>query len=147
MIKIKEIEFLTHCHATENCNKVITALLNLLPAELRSKVYIEKQTLPGHYGNPITVIRCRVKEKTDDIIQYIAEKLSDTEKSLLTVSFDLRYDKRTNKIYIRVNKQEAYKGKIMLDDGDDVIKIIINLSGTRRIEKIKEILREKGLIK
>ncbi len=147
MIKIKEIEFLTHCHATENCNKVITALLNLLPPEQRNKVYIEKQTLPGHYGNPITIIKCKIRDETDKVIQYIAEKLSDTEKSLLTVSLDLRYDKRTNKIYIRVNKQEAYRGKIMLDDGDDVIKIIINLSGTRRIEKIREILREKGLIK
>lgn len=147
MIKIKEIEFLTHCHATENCNKVITALLNLLPSEQRNKVYIEKQTLPGHYGNPITIIKCKIRDETDKVIQYIAEKLSDTEKSLLTVSLDLRYDKRTNKIFIRVNKQEAYRGKIMLDDGDDVIKIIINLSGSRRIEKIREILREKGLIK
>ncbi len=147
MINVKEITILTHCHATEDCEKVLKAIKNILPPNIRDRVSFSKQTLYGHYGNPITIIKTTIRENIEDILRYLAGKMSDSEKSILNISFDLRYDRKGNKLYLRISKQEAFRDRVMIYDGDDIIKIIIGFKGSRRIDKIKEFLRNMGLIK
>ncbi|ABN69953.1 Protein of unknown function DUF54 [Staphylothermus marinus F1] len=147
MINVREITILTHCHATEDCEKVLHAVKNILPANIRNNIVFNKQVLHGHYGNPITIIKTTITSNAEQVLKHIANLMDDTEKTILSVSFDLRYDRRENKLYLRISKQKAYGGKIVIHDSDDVIKLIIRLKGSRRPEKIKEFLREMGLIK
>ncbi|ADI32703.1 RNA-binding domain-containing protein [Staphylothermus hellenicus] len=147
MINVREITILTHCHATEDCEKVLHAVRNILPSNIRNNIVFNKQVLRGHYGNPITIIRATITSNAEQVLKHIANLMDDTEKTILSVSFDLRYGRRENKLYLRISKQKAYSGKVVIHDSDDVIKLVIRFKGSRRPEKIKEFLREMGLIK
>lgn len=147
MIDINEVEIITHCHATEDCNKVLHALINLFPRDLRGKVSFKKQILHGHYGNIITIISTKLRGKQAyELVKHLADSLPKTEKNLLRLTFDLRYDKGGNKLYIRLSKQDAYLGRLILYDSDDVIKMIISFKGNRKPDKILEYLKQLGLI-
>jgi len=147
MITIERIEFNTHCHATEDCNKVLQAILNTIPSELHSELVVSKQILHGYYGNPIVLINAVLNTGFDKFLEYLSSKLSESDKAILTVTLDLRYDHRGNKLYLRLSKQDAYNNRFTLYDGDDVVKIIISFKGGRGLEKIREYLKSKGLIK
>lgn len=147
MINVKEITILTHCHATEDCEKVLHTIKNILPPGIRDDILFNKQVLHGHYGNPIVIIKTTITDNTEQVIKHIANLMNESEKTILSVSFDLRYDRRSNKFYLRISKQEAFRRKVVIYDADDVIKLIIGFKGSRRPEKIKEFLREMGLIK
>ena len=41
-------------HATEDVDKVIEAVQNVLPSDLDEDVAFKRSNLEGHYGNPIT---------------------------------------------------------------------------------------------
>ncbi|MFN4046013.1 MAG: RNA-binding domain-containing protein, partial [Acidilobaceae archaeon] len=45
----------TSVHATEVSERVVKALMELLPEDLRSNVTVEVETHEGYYGNPIEV--------------------------------------------------------------------------------------------
>jgi len=147
MIDINEVEIITHCHATEDCNKVLQALRNLFPPDLRDEVSFKKQVLHGHYGNIITIFSTKLRgEQAYKIVKHLADSLPKTEKNLLRLTFDLRYDKRGNKLYLRLSKQDAFLGRLILYDSDDVIKMIISFRGNRKPDKILEYLKQLGLI-
>ncbi|OYT39804.1 MAG: exosome protein [Desulfurococcales archaeon ex4484_58] len=147
MIRIHELEITTHCHATEDCSKVLKAIFNIVPPSLRDRIEVHKQLLHGYYGNEIVVYTVKVKDQADEILSYLASKLSDSEKAILSATLDLRYDHRTNKLYLRINKQEAFKDNIILYDSDDIVKITLSFKHSRGIKRVREYLREKGLIK
>jgi len=147
MFKAVDVELTTYCHATEDCDKVVYALKNLLPPDLRDSVRVEEQLLHGYYGNPIKTLYIRVVEKSEDILSYLSMKLSDTDKSILSATLDLRYDARSNKLYIRFSKQDAYNDHLTIYDSDDVIKLVISFKNGRGIDRLRQYLREKGLIK
>ncbi len=145
---INEVELVVHCHATENCNKVLKALLNILPPKIRERVKPSILEYQGHYGNLIRVITLKLVGKdAEDAIRYIGEQIEETDRSIINVTFDLRYDRRSNRFYLRLDKQAAYKGRLVISDGDDIIKVIISFKGQRRIDSVKNLLREYGMVK
>lgn len=145
---INEIELVVHCHATENCNKVLKALLNVLPPTIRERVKPFTVEYQGHYGNIIRVMTLKLVGKdAEDTIRYIGEQIEETDRSIINVTFDLRYDRRSNKFYLRLDKQAAYKGRLVISDGDDIIKVIISFKGPRRIDSVRDLLREYGMVK
>ena len=147
MIKINEIEYITYCHATEDCSKVLTALKNLLPPEIRDNVEFSHQTLHGYYGNPIVIYNAKLREKTEEIIEYLSNKFEDSEKAILSATLELRYDHRANKLFLRLSKQDAYHYKVVLVDTDDVVKVVISFKHGRGLNKVREYLRSLRLIK
>ena len=62
---IAYIDIRVFAHATEDPDKVQTAVSNLLPAELAETFVFEKSTVTGHHGNPITLFTATLnRQKT-----------------------------------------------------------------------------------
>lgn len=148
-IDINDIEYVVFCHATENCFKVIDAVKKTVPPDIRDKLEFKQQKLRGYYRNPIAIFSAKIVNRFDleRILDYIASRLRDIDKAILSSTLDLRYDEKTNKLYLRIDKQEAYRGNIVIQDSDDIIKIIISFKNHPSLEKIREYLRDRNLIR
>jgi len=122
---IDRLEVETHAHATEDLGKVIQALNNLV-----GQVTYETIQVQGHYGNPITVVKAAMEKTSseclDAVVKRLLSMLSDADRQLLLLSLDERMD--GDKLYLRFNKQSAYRGLARLDDGGDVIKVVIHFN-------------------
>ncbi len=142
-IKVVRVELTSHAHATEDVNKVLKAVLTLVPPSVRGRAKIQKETLEGHYSNPIT--RITVTLLGNDAIETVKYMLSATDKtsiSLLSSSLDLKYDSRSGKLYLRFDKQEAYLGRLRLTDGDDVVRVVIVFQGRPSITDIRKFVEK-----
>ncbi|MEM1773968.1 MAG: RNA-binding domain-containing protein [Acidilobaceae archaeon] len=143
-MSIASLDARVHVHATENKDKVIKALLEVFPSEFRDSISIRSEIYEGHHGNPIEILIASLRdpEATLKTLNYILSKLSSLDKSRLDSTLEDRVDK-SGGLYIRVNKQEAYYGNLILDDSDDVVRIHIGFSGKRRdaIKFYREVLR------
>ena len=145
-VKVKSLELIANCHATEDVSKVKQAMLNLIPEKLRSKVGFTQSVLRGHYGNPITRIVLYMKNKdAEETLKHIASKMSDIDKRILKTSLDLRTE--ASKLYLRFSKQEAYLGNMVLEDSDDIVRAIVTFKGVRgKSKSIEEYLESIGMI-
>ncbi|WP_198002079.1 RNA-binding domain-containing protein [Caldivirga maquilingensis] len=146
MCLIDRIDVETHAHATEDYDKVITALTNLLGLTVIK--LIETNSLRGHYNNPIKVFKLTLRLRNcsnDNLVKSIAAKLSDDDKRILRISLDSRIN--GNKLYLRFDKQRLYLNTVALSDSDDVVKVIIHVNPIKlRDSNMFNILRELGLL-
>jgi len=140
-IKLVEVEIATHCHATEDLEKVKHAILNLLPEDLRKRIDIKYQELRGYYGNPIIRLNITIRGREAlDVAKYILSCLPPHDRRYLIYSIDQRYDKHSNKLYIRLNKQDSYLGTPTLYDGSDVIRVVFSFSIVRSEDEVKRLI-------
>ncbi len=147
MVEINSVEAKTYCHATEDEERVVRALLNLFPEELRSSIRIVKTIVKGHYGNPIKILRVVVSgSKASKVVEYIGSRVSSIEKSVIRASLGIRFDNRNRRLYIRFDKQELYKGNLVVSDSDDIVHLVISFKGRARLEDIEKLLVEKGFL-
>jgi len=145
--QILRIEFSVHAHATEDVDRVKQALLNLLPEQVRGKVVFSEAVVEGHYSNPIRRITVNVSgNDAVKVLEYLGSKLDDVEKRALAVSLDLRYDEKEGRLYMRFSKQDAFLGRVKLYDGDDVVRVVVVFRGSPRLEDVKRVLEEVGLL-
>ena len=107
-------------HATEDFQKVSEPLNELLGIE---KEEIVKQNLSGHFGNPIFMLRAKLKKKRAD--QFIKKLVSlipqDIMMEILTNIEDLIFE---SSMYIRFSKQNLVK-RILIPEEKDPIRIAI----------------------
>jgi len=148
-IKLVELDLVTHCHATEDPEKVKKAILNVLPPELRSAVNVSEVVLEGYYGNPIIRMGVVLRgEDAEKAFKYVIRSLSEGDRGYLLLSLEQRYDRKSNKLYLRLDKQEAYLGRLVLNDGSDTIRISASFSIVRSLDEVRkyieEILRESS---
>ena len=107
-------------HATEDFQKIAEPLNELLGIE---KKEIVKQSLSGHFGNPIFMLHTELKKKRAD--QFI-------KKFVSLISRDIMMEMLTNieelisesSMYIRFSKQNLVK-KILIPEEKDPIRIVI----------------------
>ncbi|MEM3507205.1 MAG: RNA-binding domain-containing protein [Candidatus Bathyarchaeia archaeon] len=141
--KVLSIEITTIIHATESIERVIQALENIFPESFKEKLFYSKQRLTGHYGNPITMLKTKIKKEAfaDAFIRNLSEKMSKEDRSKLLLEFEKHLDNEGN-LYIRIDKQEAFLGRIALKQADPIrIKIKFNT-----VSSILEACKEIGLI-
>lgn len=117
-IPIAFIEIRVFTHATEDPDKVITAARNLLPPELADKIIFKKTSQTGHYGNPITLIETRIKERNliKSLLEKLGNGLSSLDKEQLSNEITQHLDK--GKLFIRLDKQSAFLGEFKLASSD-----------------------------
>ncbi len=141
---VRSLSLEAFVHATEDPRKVKKAVLNLIPPELRDSVNLLEASVRGHYRNPIRILKLEVSDpsKAQRVITYIAEGLRGADKRYIQSTLSLRVDE-TRTLYLRFNKQEAYLGRLRLDDSNDVIRLRVKLASSKGI---KDICRELGLI-
>jgi len=110
-------------HATEDINKVIRAIKNIVGEEIDLSISRTK----GYFGNEIILLYSEIskRKRVEEILRRI---LKDEEnRNYIIATLDERIDERYH-LYIRINKQEAYKGKIVVSEGDDVISLIFSFN-------------------
>jgi RNA binding exosome subunit len=136
-VPIAYIDIRVFAHATEDAEKVLAAVHNVLPTELIGKVTFKKTGLTGYYKNPLILFETRVKEK--DALEAIFEKqasnLDSLDKELLNNEINQHLDK--GNLYIRLDKQSAYLNELKLCSTDPIhFRIHFKKSDPEEIAKI-----------
>ena len=128
-------------HATEELEKVLVAVKNVFPAEDAEEINFEQKILSGFYKNPITMLKAVITEKRKVVVfmRRFLEMLEPDDRALLSSEFRSYVDSAGN-LYLRVNKQEAFRGKMRLNSVDSIrIKIKLNMLPTT-LEELESIL-------
>lgn len=131
-------------HATEDLDKVMEAVQNILPNEYLEEIVFNRSSLEGHYGNPIAFFETRIKDKKiiKALVEQLAVNLSDLDKDELDRRIHLCIEKGS--LYIRLDKQAAFKGKTKLVTSDPIrIRIRFRKSKT---EDVIAVCKEIGMI-
>ena len=127
------VELSCSVHATESEEKVLRALRNVLPAHLREsqRVTISEIRVQGYHGNPIVVIHARARgREASDIYRHIVEKLSAEDRAYIASTLKAR--RAGEKLYLRLDKQLAFLGVLRVNEGDDVIKVVVHFGHRSR---------------
>ncbi|RLF64443.1 MAG: hypothetical protein DRN30_05505, partial [Thermoplasmata archaeon] len=117
------VAFRAIVHATEDMNKVIKALKNVLGEDIEISVSRTK----GYFGNEIIILHGEIskKKQVEEILKRILEP--EANKNYVLATLEERIDERYH-LYLRLDKQEAYKGNIVVSEGDDVISLIFSFN-------------------
>ncbi|MBD3190941.1 MAG: hypothetical protein GF308_09870 [Candidatus Heimdallarchaeota archaeon] len=123
---LKDIKIECSAHATEDLEKVKQAMRMLLPEEMREDQEIKVIKLRGHAGNPINLLKLSIEGKSNvkRILAYLSTEMADFDKEILNQELDDRLGEE-NCLYLRFNKQDAYREEITLDSGDNTIKLVV----------------------
>jgi len=74
--RVVRVEIAAHAHATEDVDKVVEAVMGLLPETLRGRVEPLVVTVEGHHGNPITRIVVRLEGvDAEEFLRSLASRL------------------------------------------------------------------------
>ena len=131
-------------HATEDTDKVQTAVRNLLPKELAETLVFQTASLTGHYGNPITLLSTKLTDKKllPAALEKIGSGLNSLDKEELSRDIKLHLEK--GNLYLRFDKQSAYLGTIRFTQNDPIhFKIHFK---NKSHEEIVEICKKAGLL-
>jgi len=131
-------------HATEDMDKVVEAVHQVLPSDRIEGIVFDKSNLQGHYGNPITLFEAKIKDKETirALVENLSSHLSELDKETLSREINLHVEKGS--LYIRLDKQAAFQGKLKLCTSDP-IHIRIRFRKTK-IEDIVKICQEIGML-
>lgn len=142
--KISYVDLRFFAHATEDSDKVLSAAKNILPSNYVENVSFSKSNLKGEYGNPIILFRSQIREPevAESLLHNISLNLPLIDKEELNQYLNLYVDRGS--LYIRLSKQEAFKGKFRFSQADP-IRIHVRFRASK-IEEIREICRTIGLL-
>jgi RNA binding exosome subunit len=138
------IDVRVFAHATEDPEKVLAAVRNLLPDELSEEVVFQKTQLTGHHGNPISLFEAKLEDKQvlPAVLNKLGAGLTSLDKEQLDREMRLHVEKRN--LYLRFDKQLAFKGEVRFSQNDPIhVKIHFK---NKTFEEINAICRETGLL-
>jgi len=117
-----------HSRPTEIVERVITAVLNVFPEELRSRVKVETQTAEGYNRTTIAVISAvlRAKLHCETAVRHLLRELSSDDRKTLASTLMQRIDEQCV-FFVRIDKQAAYLGHLKLATGPDMISVKIHI--------------------
>jgi RNA binding exosome subunit len=143
-IPIGYIDIRVFAHATEEAEKVLSAVRNILSPELIDIVVFKKTNLTGHHGNPIVLFETRIKE--ENVAQTVFEKLSSglsmLDKELLGSEIGQHLER--GNLYVRLDKQSAYLNEVKLSSADPIhFRVHFKKHGQ---EEVVGICRKFGLL-
>ena len=138
------IDVRVFAHATEDPEKVLTAVRNILPEELSENAVFQKTSLTGHHGNPIMLFGTKLTEKQalPAALQKIGAGLTALDKETLEKNIKLHLEK--GNLYLRFDKQSAYQSELRFSQNDPIhFKIHFK---NKTSEEIVKICRNAGLL-
>jgi len=138
------IDLRVFAHATEDLEKVTSAVRNTLPKEISENTVLQKTSLTGHHRNPIVLFQTKITDKKalPLVLEKIAASLSSLDKQTLNSEIKLHVEKRN--LYLRFDKQLAYMGEVKFSSNDPIhFKIHFK---NKTPEEIIAVCREKGLL-
>ena len=139
-VKVLHMVLKVFSHATEDVSKVRKAVVNILPEELRSKISLDEVVTKGHHGNEIRVLTLKLRKREAlETLKHILCNMSEVERNILLVTLDTRVDLPSH-LYLRLSKQDAYRGSIKLLDSSDVIKLAVTIEGATSVDEMRDFL-------
>ena len=138
------IDVRVFAHATEDSDKVLAAIRNLLPSELGESVVFQKTRLTGHHGNPIILFETKLADKQvlPAILKKFGASLPSFDKEQLNDNMKLHLEKRN--LYLRFDKQFAFQGEVRFSQNDP-IRFKIHFKN-KSYEDIVDLCRDAGLL-
>ncbi|MCS7114202.1 MAG: RNA-binding domain-containing protein [Nitrososphaerota archaeon] len=143
-VPVTHIDVRVFAHATEDEEKVLTALRNTLPPQASENMFLKRTSLTGHHGNPIILFEAKIKDKNHikAFFENLASKLNNLDKEILNSEIERHVDKGC--LYIRLDKQSAYLNDIRLSPTDPIhFRIHFKKS---KPEEILEVCRSFGIV-
>jgi len=138
------IDVRVFAHATEDSEKVLTAVRNLLPVEAVEGIVFRKTRLSGHHGNPIVLFEAKLADKQllSSVLQKIGAGLTMFDKEQLGGNMKLHLEKRN--LFLRFDKQCAFQGKVRFSQNDPIhFKVHFK---NKSFEEMLAFCRDAGLL-
>ena len=138
------IDIRVFAHATENPERVQSAVRNLLPIELAETLVFEKTSLTGHHGNPITLFTAKLTDKKllPAALTKFGANINALDKEVLNEDIKLHLEK--GNLYLRFDKQSAFLGTLKFTQNDPIhLKIHFK---DKTADEIMDICRQVGLL-
>lgn len=133
-MKILRAEVQTFVHATEELEKVLSCLREILP-----KFTYEVERTEGHFGNPIDIVRITFQgKKATELLLGLIERLSSEEKKQLAFQIEDRL--QNGNFYLRLDKMKACSGIVSIGEGIQLTFTLTSYPFNRK--KIIEELRQ-----
>ena len=142
-IPIAYIDIKFFAHATEDLEKVMEAVRNILPANRLEEIDFKKNSLKGHHGNPIVFFEAKIERKdlVKAVIDSVFSRLSMLDKEILRKEIEMHVEKGS--LYLRLDKQAAFQEVVKLGVVDPIRLRIRFRKG--KIEEIIRICEELGI--
>jgi len=143
-LPIAYVDLRAFAHATEDLEKVLTAVRNTLPPQLADTVVFKNTALTGHHGNPIVLIETRIKNRkvAQAFLEKLASCLSIADKEALNSEIGQHLE--NGNLYVRLDKQSAYSGELRLGSADPIhLRIHFRKPG---VEDVMNVCRRFGLL-
>ncbi len=139
---VEKVEITVIQHATESSEKIQQLIKKLFPKDFVSKPIFEKRVFKGHHGNPITFYRVIVTgNEATNVLNHIMEKMEFTSKRLLSATIMDRI-KGSIELHIRLSKQHLVDNRIIVWDGDEILKIMVKFKKPQHLKKFIETLEK-----
>ncbi len=116
MVEKLEITIGVIVHATEDVEKILKAFYEQFNI---SEDEFSKQNLTGHFENPITLLRAKIK-KSDarNCLKMLLSKIPEDQIS--KIIDDIENHIQDSTLYLRFGKQDLIKGKMIVQEKDAV---------------------------
>jgi RNA binding exosome subunit len=131
-------------HATEDPERVMSAVRNTLPEELGKSAVFKKTGLTGHHGNPIMLIEVELSDRQTlmGVLEKLGNSLTALDKETLSQEIGLHLEK--GNLYLRFDKQQAFLGELRFTSNDPIhFKVHFR---NKTFDEIVEICRSAGLL-
>ncbi len=103
-------------HATEDVEKILKAFFEQFNI---SEDEFSRQNLTGHFENPITLLRAKIKK--NDARNFLQRILSKIPKDQISeIIEDIENHIQDSTLYLRFGKQDLIKGKMIVKEKDAV---------------------------
>jgi len=103
-------------HATEDVEKILKAFFEQFNI---SENEFSRQNLTGHFENPITLLRAKIKK--NDARNFLKRLLSKIHKDQISeIIEDIENHIQDSTLYLRFGKQDLIKGKMIVKEKDAV---------------------------
>ena len=141
---IAYVEIRVFSHATEDLEKVQTAVKNTLPQILAEELKFEQTSVTGHHGNPIVLMEAKLTNKAalPQMLDKLASELSPLDKEQFCMELHQHIERHN--LFLRFDKQNAYLGTLKLTSNDPIhFKIHFK---NKTPDEIEQICGQAGLL-
>ena len=136
---LQSVQISTIAHATDDLDKIQTALRFILPESLKGREIFTRKYMQGHHGNTIVTFEAKLTkhQEVDQFIDHFTKQLTKNEKLLIKRDLGVHSDDEGN-LYIRLDKQQAFRGEVQLGDEDP---IRVRLKFSRLSGEVTELMK------
>ncbi|MFW9851660.1 MAG: RNA-binding domain-containing protein [Candidatus Thorarchaeota archaeon] len=147
-VAITKLEISFSVHATEDKEKNLQAVSNLIPLSIIEQAQIIEEKLEGGYKNPIKYIRLVVTKANliDKIMKSLSSKLSQEDKKKLNSEFESRIDMKKKSFFLRLDKEDLANNRINIASTKNIVKVSLKMRTFTKDVNLKRFLENNGIL-